>query len=91
MSWSHANTLEMPLPISANTVTRIQPDEHIVSTALNIVALSEDRTPSKTQTIIVISSVSVITGIGSMLSGLVTVSIPTIARDINFPQDLLLW
>jgi hypothetical protein len=52
--------------------------------------VSEDEV-SKSQTVIVISSVTVITGISSLLAGLVTVGLPTIARDLSIPPGLVLW
>ncbi|KAL2203507.1 integral membrane protein [Sarocladium strictum] len=51
----------------------------------------DDVNPSKTATIAVISSVTVVTGIGSVIAGIVTVAIPAIAHDISLQQELLLW
>lgn len=49
--------------------------------------------PEKTRgkTFIVISSTTVITGISSLLAGVVTVSLPTIAMDLHLGESLLLW
>ncbi|KAF1985392.1 integral membrane protein [Aulographum hederae CBS 113979] len=46
---------------------------------------------SKSRTAIVVASVTFITGISSLLAGLVTVGTPTIARDIGLDSSLLLW
>jgi hypothetical protein len=46
---------------------------------------------SKGQTVVVISSVTVITGISSLLAGLVTVGLPTIAKELDIPSGLVLW
>jgi hypothetical protein len=46
---------------------------------------------SKGKTFIVISSTTVITGISSLLAGVVTVSLPTIAKDLGLGESLLLW
>jgi hypothetical protein len=52
---------------------------------------SDSAEVSTSSTIIVISSVTVITGISSLLAGLVTVGLPTIAKDLNLAPNLLLW
>ncbi|EON65456.1 hypothetical protein W97_04694 [Coniosporium apollinis CBS 100218] len=46
---------------------------------------------SKGTTAVVITSVTCITGISSLLAGLVTVGLPTIAKDLNIPPALELW
>jgi hypothetical protein len=46
---------------------------------------------TKSQTVVVISSVTVITGISSLLAGLVTVGLPTIANELDIPAGLVLW
>lgn len=43
------------------------------------------------QTIIVISSVTVVTAISCFLNGLVTVGIPVIALDLHLESSLILW
>ncbi|KAF2101784.1 integral membrane protein [Rhizodiscina lignyota] len=45
----------------------------------------------KGKTLVVIVSVTCITAISSLLSGLVTVALPTIARDLGLSESLLLW
>ncbi|KAH6884588.1 integral membrane protein [Thelonectria olida] len=46
---------------------------------------------SKKRTFVVISSVTFITGIGSLLSGVVTVCLPTMVEDLQIAPGLLLW
>lgn len=46
---------------------------------------------SKGKTVVVISSVTCITGISSLLAGVVTVCIPAMAKDVNLEGNLLLW
>jgi len=48
-------------------------------------------TTSKATTAIVIASVTLITGISTLLSGLTTVTLPTMANDLDIPDNLLLW
>lgn len=50
-----------------------------------------DDSMSKGKTVVVISSVTCITGISSLLAGVVTVCIPAMARDVNLESNLLLW
>lgn len=45
----------------------------------------------KAETLIVIASVVFTTGISSLLSGTVTVALPTIARDLGLSDNLLIW
>jgi MFS family permease len=46
---------------------------------------------SKGRTVVIILSVGVITGISSLLFGLITVAIPVIAKDLKLESNLLLW
>jgi len=52
---------------------------------------STPTTTSKATTAIVIASVTLITGISTLLSGLTTVTLPTMANDLGIPDNLLLW
>ena len=54
-------------------------------------ALPRDGDISKAVTAAIITSVTCVTGISSLLSGLVTVSMPTIAEDLALDDSLLLW
>lgn len=51
----------------------------------------EELEVSRKQTLAVITSVTCVTGISSLLSGLVAVGLPTIARDLGLGANLLLW
>jgi hypothetical protein len=46
---------------------------------------------SKGTTAIVIASVTLVTGISTLLNGLTTVILPTMAVDLDIPDNLLLW
>lgn len=46
---------------------------------------------SRSSAVILITTLSGITFVGSMSGGLLTVGLPTIAKDLNLPQNLLLW
>ena len=46
---------------------------------------------SKTRTAAIITSVTLITGISSLVNGLTTVALPTIAAELGIPDSLLLW
>lgn len=45
----------------------------------------------KGATTVIISTITGITFISSLLSGLITISLPTIARDLAISEALLLW
>lgn len=46
---------------------------------------------SRSSAVILITTLSGITFVGSMSGGLLTVGLPTIAKDLNLPNNLLLW
>ena len=45
----------------------------------------------KGSTAIIFTSVTAVTGISSLLAGLVTVALPRIVHDLDIPSSLLLW
>lgn len=45
----------------------------------------------RSSAVIVITALSGITFVGSMSTGLLTIGLPTIARDLSLPDNLLLW
>jgi hypothetical protein len=82
-----SNESDGSLPRRRSSVLPTRPEILRQPAAENV---SEDEV-SKSQTVIVISSVTVITGISSLLAGLVTVGLPTIAKDLSIPPGLVLW
>lgn len=46
---------------------------------------------SKRKTAIVITIITTVTGISSLLAGVVTVALPTIGRDLSLSPGVLLW
>ena len=46
---------------------------------------------SRSSAVILITTLSGITFVGSMSGGLLTVGLPTIAKDLSLPNNLLLW
>lgn len=50
-----------------------------------------NQTLRKGPTAIIFTSVTAVTGISSMLAGLVTVALPRIVHDLDIPTSLLLW
>jgi hypothetical protein len=46
---------------------------------------------SRARTVLIIGTLTGITFVGSMSTGLLTVSLPRIARDLNLAPNLLLW
>ncbi|KAH0837254.1 hypothetical protein FOPE_04884 [Fonsecaea pedrosoi] len=45
----------------------------------------------KGSTAVIFVSVTGVTGISSLLAGLVTVTLPTLAKDLHLPDSVLLW
>lgn len=52
---------------------------------------TEQTSPTKGTTTIVLVTVVCVTMISTLLAGLVTVGLPTMAVDLNIPPSLLLW
>lgn len=51
----------------------------------------QPRDLSRSNAVILITTLSGITFVGSMSGGLLTVGLPTIAADLDLPDNLLLW
>lgn len=77
-----ASLLHHPDPISGRGEVSPAPetDAHDAQTSM-----------SKERTVVVISSVTFITGIGSLLSGVITVCMPVMAEDLRIDPGLILW
>lgn len=52
---------------------------------------AQDIALSRTRAVILITTLTGITFVGSMSSGLLTIGLPWIARDLHLPDNLLLW
>lgn len=63
----------------------------IVNPPENAVKAEPQEVPGKGTTAIVLTTVVCITGISSLLAGLVTIALPTMARELGLGTDLLLW
>lgn len=88
--------MEAPIPLTALAANNATPESQSETNTLaepvaNLVADMVDDDPSSAKTAIVISSVTVVTGLSSIIAGVVTVAIPAIARDVQLQHDLLLW
>lgn len=73
----------IPTPYNV-TLGDVEFDEHGSST-------QQYDAVSQKQTILVISSVTVVSAISCFLNGLVTVGIPVIALDLHLESSLILW
>ena len=49
------------------------------------------KSPRNLERTVIIASVTLITAITTLLNGLTTVALPTMARELNIPEGLLLW
>lgn len=62
----------------------------IVDTEQSIQGPSQ-QAETTSQTVIIITAVTLVTGTASMLNGIITVSLPTVATDLKLSTDLLFW
>lgn len=64
------------------------------SAVLSNISLDEaelESAVSKSRAVLIITSITCITGIGNLLAGLLTVGIPAIAADLDIPPEQQLW
>lgn len=71
-------------------VPHISRDQVEVQPEWNVDSHSQ-RAIKRTGTAIIFTAITCVTGISSLLAGLVTVAIPRIAIDLNLATSLLLW
>lgn len=57
----------------------------------DVVSEQQDSTPSKTRSAAIIITISSISFLNTLGSGLLTVALPQIAKDLGLPRALLLW
>lgn len=82
---AHPSTSNAALPTQENvTLGDVEFDQHGNSTQ------QYDAVTQK-QTILIISTVTIVTAISCFLNGLVTVGIPVIALDLHLESSLNLW
>src|SRR3954465_15440099 len=98
VTYPSAVALQAPPPPSTkslSTTTLDAPGRSRSSSSYETRLVSDDVAAhadvSKGKTAVVIASVTCITGISSLLAGLVTIALPTIARDLELADNLLLW
>lgn len=63
----------------------------IVNPPANAVSIESVPNPTKQTTAIVLVTVVCVTMISTLLAGLVTVVLPTMAQELDIPPSLLLW
>jgi hypothetical protein len=63
----------------------------IVDTTQNAALAEPIQEPTKATTAIVLVTVVCVTMISTLLAGLVTVGLPTMAAELDIPPSLLLW
>lgn len=89
---------ETPLPRPSSVVLKSERkngseediNQAVISPPANAVA-AEVEAPGRTTTAIVLSSVVCTTGVSTLLAGLVTVGLPTMAKDLGLDTAMLLW
>lgn len=80
-----AQSPKSPAPSHINLVA--PEDGRNVSESL----VRDEQEVSWAKSLLVIGTVSSMTLMGSLLTGILTVGLPTIARDVNLEESLLLW
>ena len=78
-------------PVGSTEAVRHDADRNEVSGHADVEQEQNLPEIGKGKTLVVIASVTFITGISSLLSGVVTVALPTIARDLGLSDNLILW
>ncbi len=92
MSATATDTIELTSPPAALLTTKNLTDSNDDPISHNE-ALSRPEQPAlqKGTTVIIFASITGVTGISSLLSGLVTIVLPIMARDLNLSPSVLLW
>ena len=84
----------LPAPIVDEFMSIDRVEEHVLEDLVSKATLVEASAfpkLSKLRTIMIIVSLTAVTFTSSMSTGLVTISIPRIARDLNLANHLILW
>ncbi|KIY00901.1 uncharacterized protein Z520_03567 [Fonsecaea multimorphosa CBS 102226] len=89
---SQSTVIELTPPASAllTPPSPIVQDDGI-SSERNPETMLEQPTLRKSSTAVIFVSVTGVTGISSLLAGLITVILPTLAKDLHIPPSVLLW
>jgi len=82
---------EQPAPVhlaaESDAVTGSIHENELYQTRSNVSAANV----TKGKTTVIIASITMVTGVASMLNGLVTVILPTLQKDLDLSQGALLW
>lgn len=74
-----------------DTISLAEDLRPIVNEPRNAVAVEQIPEPTTATTAIVLVTVVCVTMISTLLAGLVTVGLPTMAAELDIPPSLLLW
>ena len=80
-------------PVANLRTESIKSDQAPILDHRNLTAMERQKSPSLShvKSALIIMIVSSMTFMTSLLGGMLTVGLPTIARDVNLPENLLLW
>jgi len=70
-------------PLPSEDVANVHPEQ--------VAAAEQTEVPSNGTTLIVLFTIVSVTAISTMLAGVVTIVLPTMARDLDLDDNLLLW
>lgn len=77
------STHSRPLSLRLDTSNQIEDNDQNERSVLQV--------ETKGKTVLIVTAVTLVTGTASMLNGIVTVSLPTLAVDLELGPDLLFW
>lgn len=89
-------TIQSPAPIAESeslrrlSVARTEPGNDDADYSLHSLE-RVDTVTSKSRTVVIIASVTLTTGISTLLNGVTTVALPHMAAELDIPQGLTLW
>lgn len=83
------SAIELVAPPAAVHIQR-KPNEDNIPDRLEATA-APVRVQSKGTTTVIITAITGVTTISSLLNGLVSITLPAIAKDLDIPDALILW
>lgn len=79
------------IKLKSDGIQPLQDDASSIDPPANGATVEAQKAPGKGTTAIVLVTVVCVTAISTLLAGLITVALPTLARDLELEPSLLLW
>jgi hypothetical protein len=84
-------TAKPPFNVNGNDTPSLVDDLRPINGPSNTFSAEQRETPGNGTTAIVLVTVVCVTLVSSMLSGVMTVTLPTVARELELAPSMLLW